>query len=188
MLIVEKKTGYINATKFCKLNGMDFNDWMNKPHYKKLIELVDIELACTDLHALMFIRGLSDELNGVYVNKLVLPWIISWINNDIIVPVHKLSKPITFNSNEKQTADSTLDKLIKQNNDIINISNDIYYEVSEIETGSVSNNNILIKSCFSQCDNSIIKTNISLSIIEDRLDKLADNIKLLNDNFGYTYS
>jgi hypothetical protein len=82
-IIIDKKTGYCNATKFCSLykNNRRFKDWMQNYFSIRLVRFINgiffqnkSDIGC--LYSLN--NDVCNELKGTYVHKILLANVVDW--------------------------------------------------------------------------------------------------------------
>ncbi len=94
ILVIDKTTGYFNATKFCAYYGgvdKNFDDWMKLARSKKLINSSPGSCSFYEIRE-QNNDSLNKQITGQYVQKELILDIASWISlefyfkcNDIII-------------------------------------------------------------------------------------------------------
>ena len=87
-VIINKKTGYINATKLCKDGGKEFFLWVQNNSSKNLIQLVMSKYGLTRDEVLISVSGGRNTLiRGTYVHPKLIPHIASWVSPEFALKV-----------------------------------------------------------------------------------------------------
>jgi hypothetical protein len=91
-VIVEQNSGYINATDLCVDSIQDVQCWPKSLSSKRLIEAVKSELESIGNIALpiFMIYDVSEQLNGMYIHKLLFPHMLSWASPKFAISMSKL--------------------------------------------------------------------------------------------------
>ncbi len=129
-VIMNKATGYINATKLCQLaNSKEgkpkrFDHWRENIESKQLIEAVSASSGIPG-GTLLTEPSVSNELRGVYAHHLLIPHIASWASPVFAVKVSVIisDEMVRKHREEMRVKDTKIDDLertlnaIKQQND-----------------------------------------------------------------------
>lgn len=92
-LIIDKSTGYFNATKLCKDGGKQFKHWLENKHSKELIAYMSSAgiPAADHNEPLKFVTGGDCEvIRGTYVPEELILSIASWISSAFYVKCNKV--------------------------------------------------------------------------------------------------
>ncbi len=128
-LVIDKNTGYFNATKLCKVGNKKFNDWSRLEKSKNMVEYYQPRYGISRIG--YEIKGNNDLLNkqvtGTYVPKELILDIASWISiefydkcNNIIINyfVNEFKKMDKIKLQEKiKEVEESMAKLTVENND-----------------------------------------------------------------------
>lgn len=120
-LIVDKSTGYFNATKLCELMGKSFKKWYRKSSTKSLFKFMK-KNQIYGKYLKYKITGSGcghSKISGTYLHKCFLLKLAEWIShdfycqyNDIVLDraQHEFNKQLL----EKRNINDNLQKMIKQ--------------------------------------------------------------------------
>lgn len=86
-LIIDKDTGYFNATKLCESHKISFDDWLSKS--KELIAQVEKE-SSSKLPSIYTIFE-NSLISGYYLRKELLLSILQWISLDYSYNIYKFN-------------------------------------------------------------------------------------------------
>lgn len=89
VVIIDKYTGYINATKLCGLNnnGKGFKNWLPNKHSKKLIKEV-ARLAGISKNQVIIKNCVGiNEIRGTYIHPMLLTHIAYWCSVDFAIKI-----------------------------------------------------------------------------------------------------
>lgn len=67
-VIINKKTGYINATKLCKDGGKEFRKFFQYDHGKRLLETFSYQSGRNRTDLIIKITDVPNHLKGTYVH------------------------------------------------------------------------------------------------------------------------
>ena len=84
-VILNKKTGYINATKLCKDGGKELSEWKRFNHSKKFIDY----LSSLGYPKELIVKNMSGDYitRGTYVHPKLIPHIASWVSPEFALKV-----------------------------------------------------------------------------------------------------
>ncbi|CCU56358.1 N1R/p28-like protein [Mythimna separata entomopoxvirus 'L'] len=199
-LIIDKNTGYFNATKLCKDGGKKFYNWSRLDKSKDLINYFNIN--CHDSYLMRenfnkkyikiiennnvmyeIIGNKQTEENklivGTYVSEDLILSISNWISNEFYNQCNKIVKKYfieEYNKNYKNNEENLNNKIKEIENNYINI----IHKNKEIISDLTDKNNELI--------DFINKQNIELNENNDKLNiltikqnnKINDRIIIIN--------
>lgn len=79
-IIIEKNTGYVNATKLCIQMGKNLGTWLQ---HKKTTELLkDIRVTRTGAKYERKVNEAPKQCTGTYIHPDLLPSLVIWLSND----------------------------------------------------------------------------------------------------------
>nr|AAB96622.1 17K ORF [Heliothis armigera entomopoxvirus] len=107
-LIIDKNTGYFNATKLCKDGGKRFDHWLENTKSKELIEYYDEKISpgspgdinnIKKSHYYINLKGnnINNIISGTYVYINILLNIASWISIDFYDKCYKIIETYYIN-------------------------------------------------------------------------------------------
>jgi hypothetical protein len=82
--IMDMKTGFINATKFCAFYNKEFKDFSKRDRYKNLIDYISSSGTYVPELSFKNMSG-SYELRGTYIHHILLLDISSWISPEAYI-------------------------------------------------------------------------------------------------------
>jgi hypothetical protein len=82
--VIDKDTGYFNATKLCAIVEKDFPDWKRLARAKRLISYLEEQQSSSSKDIMYEVRTGTNNINitGYYVQKELILDIASWISPD----------------------------------------------------------------------------------------------------------
>ncbi|CCV02484.1 hypothetical protein IIV31_112L [Armadillidium vulgare iridescent virus] len=206
-LVVDKETGYFNATKLCKDGGKKFRNWTVLEKSKKLLRFYDHKNRGHN-HGLYEVKGANKnetdaKITGQYVSKELILDIASWISiefydkcNEIIVDFFVSefkTKEMTL-IQQINLAEEKMEKLVLENTEIIKEKEDkidsLEQLIKQMKIDSETRHNQIIgyaEYTKEQLDQTKDQLDHLTDIVEDHNetlpDKFADVVKPLTDNF-----
>ena len=102
-VIIDLKTGYINATKLCKYGGKRFRDWLKNSESKNLVQEFTNCLGIPKEKLLQTRTGVPNNLRGTYVHPDLIPHIASWVSPRFCIMISRI-----INDWRKQHQDNEL--------------------------------------------------------------------------------
>ncbi|CCU56182.1 N1R/p28-like protein [Choristoneura rosaceana entomopoxvirus 'L'] len=175
-LVIDKSTGFFNATKLCNLGGKQFKHWKSLEKSKELIKYIknlrgrdpdpwEYEIISNNNH------DICKQYTGIYVSKDLILDIASWISPEFYLKCNDII--INYYNNEFKNLN---DKEIK--NKINEIKNK-YINIIDEKDEQLKYKDDKIDYLISQ-NNKIIESNKNLEDQNKKLLKLAErqNIKL----------
>jgi exonuclease VII small subunit len=140
-LIIDKDTGYFNATKLCKDGGKRFDNWTKLDKSKELIEYYNNNLTPSDVRGyecyknnsnmyVLNVQGnkINNIISGTYVYKKLLLDIASWISKDFydkcydIIEkyyIDEFTREYKDNKNKLQNKIKEIEKIVEDKNNVI---------------------------------------------------------------------
>lgn len=79
-MIIDKETGYINATKICKEAGKEFKHWLANGSSKKLIHKLKNIIQKNPIYQITTGSRYEAYLRGSYVHQLLITPIAHWVS------------------------------------------------------------------------------------------------------------
>lgn len=89
-VIMDMKTGYINASKLCSDGGRNMYKWLENKSNKELIKNMKNSSVYFDREILYCIKGGINELRGTYVHPDLLIFIACWISPIVLLKINKI--------------------------------------------------------------------------------------------------
>lgn len=134
-LVVDKTTGYFNATKLCELGGKRYIFWLRLDKTKDLIKILNEYLKRTQNHVgdLTYEKKIQNKetcdksIIGIYIHEYLLLDLALWISTDFylkcktIITDYTVSK-FRFENEQLKTENVDLKKMIentKLQNDVV---------------------------------------------------------------------
>ena len=77
-IIVQEKTGFVNATKICQKFNKKFADWCQNKNTKEYIKLAEQKFNCKVSNVSK--GGQIREINGTYLHPALLTYLACWIS------------------------------------------------------------------------------------------------------------
>lgn len=149
-LVIDKDTGFFNATKLCKNGGKSFKHWLENKKSKELIQYLSSSRNSGRQEIIYEVRKGTDRnaINGTYVVKDLITHIACWISKEFYVKVNNIvinyySKK--FNENYKNNEEKLKRKLydIESKMKIIKIENEKFKDDIAPKTSVPSKLNML---------------------------------------------
>lgn len=120
-LIIDKETGYFNATKLCKDGGKRFRNWLQNKNSQELVKYYENRPSLNSSGVKSIIKISKNEdnidnkiISGCYVRKELILSISLWISNDFYDKVYKIIESYfinEFNENYKKDMNKLKKKL-----------------------------------------------------------------------------
>jgi len=85
-VIIHKTDGYINASKLCKQHNKLLRKWLRKNC--NIVNTVEQSIGSTVLYYMT--TGNNPQNFGVYVHKMLMPHIVSWISPEFLIDMSHL--------------------------------------------------------------------------------------------------
>ncbi|CCU56200.1 N1R/p28-like protein [Mythimna separata entomopoxvirus 'L'] len=187
-LIIDKNTGYFNATKLCKDGGKKFKHWYENSKSKELIEFYNEKLSAgipantnnnKKSHYYINLKGteINNIISGTYVYKNILLKIGSWISNEFYDKCSNIIENYYINDFKSKYEDNVKDLTEKINNleidknNIINVfNNNIKPKIINVPNDiNKYSNLILIKLNY---DNKYYITTVNNNNLDKKINKL----------------
>ena len=152
-IIIDKDTGYFNATKLCKDGGRRFKKWLENKQSQELIKFIreksSARIRADDFSDIIVTitggYGKKDEIiRGTYVNQDLITSIACWISPEFTFNVNKIITNYFANEfnqkykNDKDKLKKKLDK-IKIKMEKLKLENERYKEVKDDITPKTRN-------------------------------------------------
>ncbi|CCU55586.1 N1R/p28-like protein [Choristoneura biennis entomopoxvirus] len=146
-LIIDKNTGYFNATKLCKDGGKLFYNWSSTIKSKELIEFIDktppqdsmrgyyndninIKYKNNVIYEVIFKNNdsVNEIISGSYVSKDLILAISIWISNEFYLKCNKIiekyyideyTKEYKNNKHKLQNKIKEIEKVVEDKNNVI---------------------------------------------------------------------
>ncbi|CCU55399.1 N1R/p28-like protein [Adoxophyes honmai entomopoxvirus 'L'] len=199
-LIIDKKTGYFNATKLCNLAGKRFTDWKKLDRSKNLILYVKTQWENSTI-GFYEIKGdnndnISKKITGQYVSKEIILDISSWISiefymkcNDIIINYYKneFKKMSEYDIDYKiKEMENKYTNIIEEKEEIIQQKDNKIDELLEVNKRIENQNFIIIESNkkLEEKSNNLEIQNTNIINMNKQLLKLAEKQNIKLDEIG----
>ncbi|GBN16681.1 Putative KilA-N domain-containing protein 006L [Araneus ventricosus] len=100
-LIIDRNTGYFNATKLCRQGGKNFSDWSRNKDSKTLIEYYRQKRPPGDLQGvteiMIVVDGYGNEIynriiSGTYLPEEIILGVATWISKDFYDKVYRITR------------------------------------------------------------------------------------------------
>ena len=104
-VVMDIKTGYINATKLCADGGKRFDNWVRNSGNKELIASFESECGSsnTRFHIYEIRNGTNcNSINGTYAHPDLIPHIASWVSPKFAIKVSKIVNNFLIREREEQ--------------------------------------------------------------------------------------
>ena len=106
-VIMDIKTGYINATKLCAHGGKRFDNWIRNDASKELMkefeDTINISLETPLKISILVNGGNYGYVKGTYVHPDLIPHIASWVSTKFAFKVSKIINEWIRASHENKT-------------------------------------------------------------------------------------
>ncbi|AVL93475.1 putative KilA-N domain-containing protein [Megavirus vitis] len=123
VVIIDKYTGYINATKLCGLNnnGKGFKNWLPNKHSKELIKEVAKLAGIPADHVIDKVSKGLNEIRGSYAHPKLIPHIASWCSCEFALKVSDIINSFVFNEFKKESDEykDKMNNVVKKKDDKI---------------------------------------------------------------------
>nr|QZX43509.2 KilA-N domain-containing protein [Mimivirus sp.] len=123
VVIIDKYTGYINATKLCGLNnnGKGFKNWLPNKHSKELIKEVAKLAGIPADHVIEKVSKGLNEIRGSYAHPKLIPHIASWCSCEFALKVSDIINSFVFNEFKKESDEykDKMNNVVKKKDDKI---------------------------------------------------------------------
>ena len=167
-VIINKRTGYINATKLCKDGGKELFSWVRTNVSNKLVDFISESLHICRDRLLINPKNLPNHLKGTYVHPDLIPHIASWVSPEF---AHKVSKIVNEHiikqyRNELRKKDDKIDNLEK-----------IIREMREENRQALRE----IKEDNKQTHNKLDVANENLNVVTEKLDVANENLNVVTE-------
>ncbi|CCU56184.1 N1R/p28-like protein [Choristoneura rosaceana entomopoxvirus 'L'] len=181
-LVIDKSTGFFNATKLCKLGAKDYFKWKRLERSKNLLEIISNNRPPHMEVGYYEIKGdnndeITKQITGQYVPKPLILDIASWISIEFYLKCENIITNYFINEYKKLSKEEIKNKI----NEIENVYANIIEEKEEI----IQQKNDKIDELL-EINKKILKLaerqNIKLDEIEDELEET--NYRL--DNLTHT--
>lgn len=134
-VIIDKRTGYINATKLCTDGGKEFRTWIRYEHGKRLLEAYSRLISSGRYHPELLEKNMTGDYRtrGTYVQPDLIPHIASWVspefaykvskivNEHIVKEYHRQIYKLQQESSEKDTKINELTVLLNRMNNKLDV-------------------------------------------------------------------
>jgi len=138
-LIIDRNTGYFNATKLCQDGGKEFKNWARNKSSQELIQyIVTVEKATARIRAIgpqYAVKGGKDvqneKVSGTYVSDNLILAIASWLSPEFYVKCNNIIKHyfISEYKNQLQEAErmvnSMREEVMRKTEKLNSIINDV---------------------------------------------------------------
>ena len=186
-LVIDKKTGYFNATKLCVSGGKEYKLWARLERSKNMINYIQKNRGA-DMHPYYEIKGANKDkterqFTGTYVPKELILDIASWVSvefyfrcNSIIINyfVNEFKKMDKNDlQNKIKEVEEKMVKLTLEKDAVIKVKDDKIDELKEIMLRMEQTNLRLEKS--READHEYMRSlGITLEEVRDQNDTLID--------------
>ena len=99
-VIINMKTGYINATKLCADGGKRFDHWLENKNSKELIK--ECQLPEFRESTMLVKGGQIPIITGTYVHPDLIPHIASWVSPKFAIKVSKIVNDFLIREREEE--------------------------------------------------------------------------------------
>ncbi|CCU56199.1 transcriptional regulator [Mythimna separata entomopoxvirus 'L'] len=187
-LIIDKNTGYFNATKLCKDGGKRFDNWIRLDKSKELIKYYNDNATSSDVRKLISdqneekliyninVHGnkINDTISGTYVYKKLLLDIAAWVSKDFYNKCYDILESYFINEFTVEYKDNKqkLQIKLKDIEKVIEDKNNVITSL-EITTKKLENSNIKLDKSNKELD----KSNKNLNESVNKLNNTLTNIK-----------
>ncbi|CCU56201.1 N1R/p28-like protein [Mythimna separata entomopoxvirus 'L'] len=165
-LIIDKNTGYFNATKLCKDGGKEYKHWYENTKSREFILFIDAFLRSRNTDRankdILYVKKGNNKteedkiITGTYVHKLLLLNISLWISNEFYIKCYDIIEKYYIDEFTTEYKDDK-DKL--------------YNKIKEIESVITEKNNAI-----DSLENSVKYLNISNSALNETMASLRPKI------------
>lgn len=181
-VVVMKSNGYINATRFCKMYGKKFINWIENKSSQKVIDMLCNRLDKSESQIIIDIIQ-NEPTDGTYIYPKLMLHIIIWC--DPIFSLDLSNSIIHFNKKDGQINEQKqIIETLNQNNDILLAKNkkisqkntELQDTIDEI---SSTNDKILVKN--SKLTNTVEKLTDRIEKLLEKNTKLSDSVEKLSE-------
>lgn len=132
-VIIDNKTGFINATKLCSLVKNDdggitrpYKGWKRTDDSKELFEALAMEEHLCSADELWFVinGGKIPEVCGTYVHPDIIPHVAAWVSKPFAIKVSKIVNEFLINEFNKKLKEKDI-LIKKKDNEISRLSKKI---------------------------------------------------------------
>lgn len=99
VVIIDKKNGFINATKLCIQAGKNFDTWLNIKSNKDLVKNINID----DEGIMIQNKKGPNETRGYYIHPNIIPYILCWCNINFLLKFGKIMTDYLVDDFKKQS-------------------------------------------------------------------------------------
>lgn len=102
-IIMDKVTGYFNATKLCEQGGKDYKKWACLEKSEDMLKYYT-SLKCNDYYEVKFSKKdkLSEQIIGIYVPEELILDIVSWVSVAFYTKCNSIIVNFFTNKDNKQ--------------------------------------------------------------------------------------
>lgn len=191
-LVIDKATGYFNATKLCKIGNKKFNDWSRSERSKKLVEYY--QKSCYGISRSSYEVKLqnNDQLNklisGTYVSKELILDIASWISVEFYDKCNNIIINYFVNEFKKMDKNKLQEKIkevetLTENMTKLSLEHEAIVKVKDDRIDELAATVIRVEQSNQRLEQYVRSLGISLEEVKDQNEELLDqNNELLDCN------
>lgn len=183
-VIINMKTGYINATKLCADGGKLLKNWLRNDFAKELVECFESQSVNTERLTMLVRGGQIPVITGTYVHPDLIPHIASWVSPKFAIKVSKIVNDFLIREREEEIRRLTGEKseLVKMleesekrrkedHNESLKMLEDMKKQNEKTHDKLDDANKKLDKA-----DNEIEDLHCKVEIVSERLDTVIDEV------------
>ena len=181
-VIMNIKTGYINATKLCADGGKRFDNWLSNKNSQELIKEFH-QLEFQEM-TILITGGQNTTIRGTYAHPDLIPHIASWVSPKFAIKVSKIVNEFLIREREE-----VIRRLTGEKSELIKMleesekqrKNDHKESLKMLENMTRQNNITHIKLDETQgkldkADNHIEELQITLDTVSNRIEIVVDEV------------
>lgn len=154
-IIVDKSTGYFNATKLCQLGNKSYKNWYSLETTQELFKYIEQnKVQDQDMSYKVSDEDSNSKISGTYIHQYLIVNLAMWISPDFYLKCCQIKLDISEREYRKKTLkkDDTIDKFEKTIQKIqqLEISNESRHQ-------ELRNDIFEVKTMLSEINNKILK-------------------------------